>query len=90
MVEDFKRCQEMAEKVNCDGINIICKTDLAFVMCRKSGKSWKGESRMVNKTCATCIDNNNGLCDRKGNPDPPRRYPQSAQRGLEAEDAGEV
>lgn len=21
---------------------------------------------MVNKTCATCIDNDNGLCDRKG------------------------
>jgi len=21
---------------------------------------------MTNKTCATCIDNDNGLCDRKG------------------------
>jgi hypothetical protein len=47
-------------------ITLISWTDLDFVMFRKSGKSRKGESRMVNKTCATCIDNDNGLCDRKG------------------------
>lgn len=45
---------------------------------------------MTNKTCTTCIDNDNGLCDRKGILDPRGRYSHSAQRGLAAEDAGEV
>lgn len=25
-----------------------------------------GETGMTNKTCKSCIDNDNGLCDRKG------------------------
>ena len=73
MVKDFKRCQEMAEKVNvmewtvtAAQTTLISWTDSVFVMCRKSEKNWKGESSMNNKTCATCINNDNGLCDRKG------------------------
>lgn len=56
MVKDFKHCQEMAEKVNCDGMdcnncsnNIDILDDSVFVMCRKSGKNWKGERRMTDE-----------------------------------------
>ena len=56
MVKDFKRCQEMAEKVNCDGMDctaarttLISWTASVFAMCRKYGKSWKGEQRMTDE-----------------------------------------
>ena len=26
----------------------------------------EGERKMADKTCSSCIDNDNGLCDRKG------------------------
>ena len=47
-------------------ITLMFWTDSVFVKFRRSGKNWKGGLRMSNKTCATCIDNDNGLCDRKG------------------------
>lgn len=45
---------------------------------------------MTNKTCTTCIDNDNGLCDRKGILIHEDDTFAVTERGLAGKDAGEV